>query len=371
MILLLLTFVISFAMVALMLPRILVMSLRKKLIDPIDSRKIHSVPASRLGGVTFFPAILFAVWFTISITNVVVPFLKPEIFVDVKMILESLALLSLFLIGIYDDVIGVSYHNKFVAQIFAAILIVSTGTYFKTFHGFCGIESIPPYVGMPLTILFYVFVTNAINLIDGIDGLASMLSIMALSTYTILLFSNGATSDSLIAVATLGALIPFCYSNVFGIKRGVRSKIFMGDTGALVVGAVLGFLAVTVWNISYSTTTHEPINELYYIMAFTMLLVPCFDVIRIVIHRYLDKKPLFLPDKNHIHHKFMALGLSPRKALLCIVTINISFMTLNLLLSMVMNITLIIVIDILVWTVIHIAMSSRVKSVSSRLQSSH
>ncbi|MFI3289737.1 MAG: MraY family glycosyltransferase [Rikenellaceae bacterium] len=331
------------------------------MIDPIDPRKVHSVPASRLGGVTFLPAVLFSVWFVIALTNIIPSFIYPTIDITVKVILVSLALLMLFLIGIYDDIIGVSYRSKFFVQIFAAILVVVSGTYFKTLHGFCGIEEIPVYVGIPITVFFYVFVTNAINLIDGIDGLASMLSIMALAVYGCLLYSVGFKADCLVAVATLGALIPFWYSNVFGVKKGVGSKIFMGDTGALVIGATLGFLAVTVWNITFDAVSKEPIDQIYYILAFTMLLVPCFDVVRIIIHRFLDHKPLFLPDKNHIHHKFIALGYTPRGALFCIIIMNLIFMTLNILLSYVLNFTFIVILDIVIWIAMHIFISKKIK----------
>lgn len=364
MVITLLSFALSCILVAFMLPHVLILSLRKRLIDPIDPRKVHSVPASRLGGITFFPAVLFSVWLCIALTNVIIPFIGPTIEIDVKFILITLALLLLFLIGIYDDIVGTSYRSKFFVQILSAIFVISTGTYFKTFHGFLGIEEIPIYVGVPMTLFFYVFVTNAINLIDGIDGLASMLSIMALAAYGVLLYLNNQSADCLVAIATMGALVPFWYGNVFGIKRGITSKIFMGDTGALVIGATLGYLAVAIWNISFNYSSNEPIGQIYYILAFTMLLVPCFDVVRIIIHRFLDHKPLFLPDKNHIHHKFMALGATPRQALLCIVTMNIIFMALNIALSYILNFTFIVIIDIVVWTAMHIVISKKIKSKS-------
>ncbi len=347
-----------------MLPRILILSLRKRLIDPIDPRKVHSVPASRLGGMTFYPSLLFATWFCVSLTHLVQSIFGyqfSEINIDVVMIIESLALLTLFMIGVYDDILGVAYKQKFVVQIFAAVLIISSGTYFKTLHGLFGIEEIPIYIGVPITLFIYVFVTNAVNLIDGIDGLASLLSIMALAVYGVLLLRNGQMDDCIFTFATLGALVPFCYRNVFGIKRGAGSKIFMGDTGALVIGAILGFTAVKIWNISFSVDKVTPIDSIYYILAYTMLIVPCFDVVRIVLHRYLDHKPLFLPDKNHIHHKFMALGCSAHHALSYIIAINAFFVGLNVLLSFYINITYIIVIDIVVWTLMHMYITSLIK----------
>ncbi|MFI3249259.1 MAG: MraY family glycosyltransferase [Rikenellaceae bacterium] len=354
-------FAISGIIVSFVLPHILILSLRKRLFDPIDPRKIHSVPASRLGGLTFLPAILFSVWLSIAMTNVFMPFVGIRMSVDADLILVCLALLSLYMVGVYDDIIGVVYRKKFLVQIFAALLVVGSGAYFKTFHGFCGIEEIPRYVGIPFTILFYVFVTNAINLIDGIDGLASMLSIMALVVYGLLLYCYEVGTDCLLAVAALGALVPFWYGNVFGVRIGVRSKIFMGDTGALVIGAILGFLAVKVWNISYYTSSSAPIDDIYHTLAFTMLLIPCFDVIRIIIHRFLDHKPLFLPDKNHIHHKFIALGYTPHSALLSIISLNMVFVILNIALSFILNFTYIVAIDIILWCAIQIAISRSAK----------
>lgn len=348
-----------------MLPRILVLSLRKRLIDHIDPRKIHRVPASRLGGVAFYPAIFFAV----NICVVMVNILSPEgckIEDSNVLSLESLALLSLFLIGIYDDILGVSYRNKFFVQIFASVLIMMSGVYFKTLNGFFGVHEIPDWLGVTLTLGFYIFVTNAINLIDGIDGLASSLSMMALGVYGVLLFDGGLIVEALIAVAALGALLPFWYGNVFGVRRGIQSKIFMGDTGALVIGALLGFTAVVVWNKPFVDGVYSSLDAQYSTLAFTMLLILCFDVMRIVVHRYLDKKPLFLPDRNHIHHKFIAVGYSPRRSLLCIMLMNALFLVVNLSLSFFIGFTYIVFIDLFVWTLIHIMLSKRIKQLVSR-----
>ncbi len=337
-----------------MLPRILLLSLRKRLFDPIDKRKIHVVPASRLGGVTFYPSIIFSSWLCVTLLHLWQFSSGSILTISTSLIVETLALLILFLVGIYDDLLGVAYRSKFLAQALAAALIVASGGYFKTLHGLFGIDIIPAYIAMPLSLLFYIFVINAINLIDGIDGLASMISIMALFVYSVLLFHNGQFDNSIFAVATLGALIPFFALNLFGIKREVKSKIFMGDTGALVIGAILGAMCIKVWNISFSSLDDNPINPRYYILAYTMLLVPCFDVVRIIIYRYRNGQPLFMPDKNHIHHIFISLGCSPRAALLWIIAINSLFIALNLWLSTRLNITLILLIDILVWNLIHL-----------------
>ncbi len=345
-----------------MLPHILLLSLRKRLVDPINDRKVHSVPASRLGGVTLFPSIIFSTWFCIATATLLMNYFYCPVSIDVEMVLEMLSLLLLFMVGVYDDVLGVSYKRKFVVQILAAMLITASGTYFTTLHGLFGVYEIAPVVGVPLSISFFVFVVNAFNLIDGIDGLASMLSIMALFVYGVLLYNCEMMSDAVLAVATLGALVPFFYSNVFGIKRGAKSKIFLGDSGALVIGAILGFTAVSLWNISVDVESGAPIDKRYYILAFTMLLVPCLDVFRIVIHRYRIKKPLFKPDKNHFHHKLMAIGMTPRQALSSIIFINILYVILNIGLSYVVNVTYILLIDIVLWSVFHLLITMKIDS---------
>ncbi|MFI3332218.1 MAG: MraY family glycosyltransferase [Rikenellaceae bacterium] len=356
MLIIVLSFVISYSLVAIMLPRVLILSLKRRLIDPIDPRKVHSVPASRLGGVTFLPSLLFSLWFSLCITHIAQPLIGFEVYIDIKVIWESLALLSLFLIGIYDDILGVAYRNKFLVQIFAALLITLSGSYFRSLHGLFGIYEISPWIGIPTTIFLYVFITNALNLIDGIDGLASLLSIMALMVYGLLLYANGQIGDSLLAFSTLGALIPFCYHNVFGIKDRARSKIFMGDTGALVIGAILGVVAIKIWSIT-TCIGGDSFAPIFYTMAYTMLIIPCFDVVRVILHRFRAKRALFLPDKSHIHHKFMALGYTADVALGWIIALNLLFVTINMILSYSLNITLILLIDITLWTLIQIYIS--------------
>lgn len=338
-----------------MLPHILLLSLRKRLFDPIDKRKIHHLPASRLGGVTFYPSIIFSTWLCVTILNLWQSFWGGNtLTIEISLIMETLALLTLYLIGIYDDILGVAYRSKFLVQTFAAMLIVISGSYFKTMHGLFSIETIPIFVAIPLSILFYIFVINAINLIDGIDGLASLISIMALFVYGVLLFYDGQLDNSIFAVATLGALIPFFALNVFGVKREVKSKIFMGDTGSLVIGAIVGLMAVKVWNISVAIGEESTIKPYSYILAYTMLIVPCFDVVRVIAYRYRHKQPLFLPDRNHIHHIFINLGCTARAALFWIIAINSLFIALNLLLASHLNLMFILLIDIALWNSIHL-----------------
>ena len=351
------SFFISLLATAYLIPKILLISIRKHLIDQPNARKVHTCVSSRLGGVAFFPAIFFAIGVTVSVfsrfdTNVM------ENFMTASFIMVMCACVLLYLIGIADDVVGVSWRIKFVFQIMAAGLVTLSGTWVNNLYGICGIWEISAWVGVPLTIFLIVFVINAVNLIDGIDGLASGLSCVALLFLGILFLYEGKETSSLLAFTTLGALIPFFYYNVFGIAKK-RYKIFMGDTGALVIGLILSILTV-----KFACLVRKEGVEMAYpfiVVSFSVLLVPGFDVIRVVLHRYRMGQPLFLPDKNHIHHKFLALGCSHRKAMFTILALASLFIILNMALCLYININVLIMLDVVLWTALHVWLTSKIK----------
>ena len=351
------SFFISLLATAYLIPKILLISIRKHLIDQPNARKVHTCVSSRLGEVAFFPAIFFAIGVTVSVfsrfdTNVM------ENFMTASFIMVMCACVLLYLIGIADDVVGVSWRIKFVFQIMAAGLVTLSGTWVNNLYGICGIWEISAWVGVPLTIFLIVFVINAVNLIDGIDGLASGLSCVALLFLGILFLYEGKETSSLLAFTTLGALIPFFYYNVFGIAKK-RYKIFMGDTGALVIGLILSILTV-----KFACLVRKEGVEMAYpfiVVSFSVLLVPGFDVIRVVLHRYRMGQPLFLPDKNHIHHKFLALGCSHRKAMFTILALASLFIILNMALCLYININVLIMLDVVLWTALHVWLTSKIK----------
>ena len=351
------SFFISLLATAYLIPKILLISIRKHLIDQPNARKVHTCVSSRLGGVAFFPAIFFAIGVTVSVfsrfdTNVM------ENFMTASFIMVMCACVLLYLIGIADDVVGVSWRIKFVFQIMAAGLVTLSGTWVNNLYGICGIWEISAWVGVPLTIFLIVFVINAVNLIDGIDGLASGLSCVALLFLGILFLYEGKETSSLLAFTTLGALIPFFYYNVFGIAKK-RYKIFMGDTGALVIGLILSILTV-----KFACLVRKEGVEMAYpfiVVSFSVLLVPGFYVIRVVLHRYRMGQPLFLPDKNHIHHKFLALGCSHRKAMFTILALASLFIILNMALCLYININVLIMLDVVLWTALHVWLTSKIK----------
>ena len=348
-IIVILGFILAVAAGQWIIPGILIISLRKRLFDIPDKRKVHNRPVPRLGGVSFFPIILF-VMSSMTILRLLMKSLS-NVFFTVEVVNEMLSLVAgltlLYLIGIADDLIGVRYRQKFVIQIISAAFLPIVGLYLEGFDGLLGIYGFSPFIGVPLTMLLVVFITNAINLIDGIDGLASGLSIVTFSILGIAFALNNLWMYSLLAFSCVGMLIPFFWYNVFGNADRGR-KIFMGDTGSLTLGYVLSFLIIKF--CIHSNICVGEMSGSSLVIAFSMLLVPCLDVCRVVlgrIHRHLNP---FKPDRTHIHHKFLEMGFSPRRSMVYIQLMSVSFILFTILLFYWrVNATVVLGLDILIW----------------------
>lgn len=346
-ILIIIAFVVSVILSAMIIPRILLVAFRKKLFDVPNERKIHEGIVPRLGGISFAPTILFSLAFTTGIRYLVgfemssgaLRVIVPEFF------FLTCGLTLLYLTGIKDDLVGMRYRGKFVVQIFAASLLPLSGLWINNLYGIFGVTELSPWLGIPFTVLAIVFITNAINLIDGIDGLASGLSSVSLVILGSLFLYNDMWIYAMLAFATFGVLLPFFYYNVFGqVERG--KKIFMGDTGSLTLGYILAFL--TIRYVSYNPNIISD-SEGAIVVAFSTLIVPMFDVIRVVLVRARTHKNLFQPDKNHIHHKFLAMGFSSRRAMTLILTMAAGFSCLNILLVPYVDNNILFFGDIVVW----------------------
>ena len=198
-------------------------------------------------------------------------------------------------------------------------------------------------------------------LIDGIDGLASGLCSVACLFYGLTFFMLHQHVYAILAFATLGVLVPFFYYNVFGNAKHGR-KIFMGDTGSLTIGMMLCFLSLklTMCGLDDNTGNVHPM-----VLAFSPLLVPCCDVVRVYLHRVRNGKNPFLPDKNHIHHKLLALGIKQRNAMIIIVSVSTIFILLNILLSLYLNVNWIVLGDILIWTLANIRLTKSIGQLQS------
>lgn len=332
------------------IPRILVISHRKRLFDQPDSRKVHHRPISRLGGVTFFPVILI-VMCTIGLLQ----FYEMENITS-SVISESLCLVAglmlLYMIGVCDDLIGVRYRRKFEVQILAAAFLPFAGLSIQNLGGLFGWYEISPLVGVPLTMLLTVFLINAINLIDGIDGLASGLCMVAITLFGVSFAWHGSWMYALLAFASVGVLVPFFFYNVFGnANRG--HKIFMGDTGSLTLGFILSVMVVKY--VSVMVQESSRLDGAPVVMAFSVLLVPSLDVCRVVLNRFRRRVHPFKPDKSHIHHKFLNMGFTPRRSMILIQLMAVAFIALTLVLLRIgLLAPVVFMLDILVWTLMNV-----------------
>ena len=358
-------FSVLFGMV--IIPRILVISHKKRLYDVPDARKVHTMPVPRLGGLSFFPVILMSMFLVIGFrlyfwdmdtSSLSFNMLYEYLFLFVGMTL-------LYLVGVCDDLVGVGYRYKFAVQIAAAFLLVLSGNWFDSFGGLFGIYSVPVWVGVPFTVFIVVYITNAINLIDGIDGLASGLCCIALSVLSVIFFLRGQYVYALLAICTLGILMPFWCYNVFGnANRG--HKLFMGDAGSLTLGYVISFLII---HMSVTNEVSPTLSNPYMVIAFSTVLVPLLDVIRVVLHRLREHKNPFLPDKNHFHHKLLRTGMRVRVVMVCIIAISAFFILLNSSLAWRVDVTYLFFLNLFCWSILHVGLNGLIRRNRERKES--
>lgn len=352
---LLVVFMASFIMSYKVIPKIAQIAHRKKLFDYTDERKVHDTPIPRLGGFAFLPSIVVPLFVVVFLCN---KYLGQICVGDQSQLLMYVAaMLILMLVGMMDDLIGVRYKYKFCVQLFCALLVVISGLYFDSFQGVLWIYSLPLWIAYPFTVLTIMFIINAINLIDGIDGLASGLSMIAFVAFGVMFCMLGWWLYAMVSFAALGVLMPFFRFNVFS-KANSEHKIFMGDTGSLLMGLLLSIL---VLKLSMS----EPVKDVQFrgsiVLAMSFVLVPVLDAFRVFFRRLRNGKNPFMPDKTHIHHKFLSLGLTMRKALLMILLISAIFAVLNIVLKNFIHPTILLVVDIALWVVMHIVLSRKIE----------
>ena len=357
---LIITFLLSFILGWWLIPRVLIISHKHKLFDMPDSRKVHDAPIPRLGGLTFFPVIVITLSFLMGmrylfgwgIINVPVK----EVFVEFMFLLAGSCIL--YVTGVGDDLIGVGYRPKFVAQVICGGLLAVSGLWLHNLGNFLGISDIPMWLGTLITIFITVYITNAFNLIDGIDGLASGLTAIALGVFAIIFILERQLIYAMIACSTLGVIVPFWFYNVFG-NRKKGKKIFMGDTGSLTLGFIMSFLLLRIILTGYQQNGTPG----FILVAISALLIPSFDVVRVAVHRIRKHRNPFKPDRNHIHHKLLRCGMRMQNVLITIISLDIFYIILNYLLRRCLNITVILLLDGILWCILHMILNKQIKKI--------
>lgn len=310
------------------IPRIVMISKKKRLFDELSARKSHTGMVPRLGGASFFPTFLFAFTLTMGMRYIFGYNVADDYFMD--SLRELMFLLAgstvLFCVGMADDLTGVGYKGKFLAQTLSAVLICCSGVEITSLDGLFGIYEIPYWVGIILTVLIIVLLANAYNLIDGIDGLCSGLSLLALLTFGFWFIVHGIYVYAMMAMAMAGVVLVFFFYNVLG----KRLKVFMGDTGSLLLGYLIAFLGLKFYSLNVS-------GEFFRINAapavfLGVVSIPVFDVVRVFCARMVAGLSPFYPDRRHIHHKLLRIGLTHLQSAMVIVLLQVGFILLNFLL---------------------------------------
>lgn len=344
-------FLISMICGFVMIPLILSYCKKKKLYDLPNTRKIHTTNVPRLGGISFVPSMILSSIIALFILSD--QYQEQKIEINLWSLYFMISLLMIYSVGIIDDLIGLGANIKFVIQILAASLLPMAGLYINNLYGLFGIHEIPFWIGAPLTVITIVFVDNAMNLIDGIDGLCASLSLLALLGFLFYFWQQELYTYCILISGLTGILISYLYFNVFGETKK-KMKIFMGDSGSLTLGFILGFLFV---KYTMDNRAVMPFCEDRMMKAYSLLIVPTFDVIRVVLHRIKIKQPIFNADKNHIHHKMMRAGLSMHQSLIAILCLAVFFVLVNFISYPLIGISWMLIVDVVLYTVAHLTIN--------------
>lgn len=282
----------------------------KRLFKLPGERGSHIQKTPTMGGVGIYFGFTLVFLFTGSV-------LHKHVRMDI--ILDLIAsLLVLFFIGIKDDLLVISPLKKLIAQLLAAgIIIVFSETYITSFYGVFGIYKLPYLISLIVTFVVFIVVINAYNFIDGIDGLAGTIALMICFFFGIYFLINKQVMQTLISFSLIGPLIGFLKFNVSKTR-----KIFMGDTGTMIIGFVMSFQSINFLTINASMEIPFSLkNGPIFVLA--LFSFPLIDILRIFIVRVNNGKSPFRPDRNHIHHHFLDFGFTHIKATIIIVSLSI------------------------------------------------
>lgn len=342
---------ISLLLTAIVIPQILHVATAKRLFDRQDARKVHKGSVPRLGGFAFFPVMVMTLGITLIMPAAYaeggLPLGASQEFImslpDIMVLLAAMAIM--FLTGLYDDLLGVKYSIKFIAQLACAVMLVQAGLYVVDYDDLFGIGLTTHAMGKIITAFLIVYIINGLNLIDGIDGLAAGLSAVALAYFGWVLSLEGLHMFSLLAWIAAASMVVFWFFNVFGSNRR-HTKIFMGDIGSLCVGLLVAFMMIVVGR-GYQSDSAWGLRPM--VLALSPLVLPLLDVVRVFFVRIIHRRSPFLPDKRHIHHLMLAAGMSMRLAMAALILAQIAFVALNLWLSESWGINVVLILDVVLY----------------------
>lgn len=353
----LLALILAAILTAILMPMVIRLAFRYDRLDRPECRKIHLVSVPRLGGMAFIPISIIS---TILILGFIMRFypdlpLTPIHGQAYPIAFFCVAVALVYAMGVIDDIFGLRYSVKFAVQAVCAIIVLMSGLQIDNLGGILGIDAIPQPAASLLTLIFIIGTINAFNLIDGLDGLCAMLAAIAFTVYGGVFYLSGNVILSLICFSLIGGLSAFLCYNVFGNAKR-HTKIFMGDSGSMTLGLIISICALSF--ISYPTNTVATTQQ-QLIYLFSPIMIPVFDAIRVFAWRISHRRNPFIADKNHIHHRLLAAGMSQISALTVLTLISMSFCLLNVMLADTININIVLLVDIIIWIAFNIVINRR------------
>ena len=306
----LLSAALSFLITFFAIPVIIQVAKDKKLFDEPDERKVHKVVIPTLGGLGIFAGFIIGLLMGVP----------PNFATEIQYF--AAASIVVFFLGMKDDILILSASKKFIGQLIAAgILIKFGGIKITNMQGFLGFYELPHMASIVLSVFTIIVITNSFNLIDGIDGLAGSLGFLTTIIFGSYFYYIGQTAAAVMAFALAGSIISFLIYNFS------PAKIFMGDTGSLLLGLINSILVIKFINLAGNADHPFPIQSSPAI-GFAILMIPLFDTLRVFGLRLLDRRSPFSPDRTHIHHFLLDLGFTHKQVTLTCVFINIFFIAL-------------------------------------------
>ena len=278
----LLSFVTAFIVTLLTIPPLINLINHYRLYDVPTARKLHVSPVPTMGGIAFVAGLGVSLLLWLPLHN------------EPGQVAFFFSVLALLFVGVMDDLKDLSAKYKFAIQLSIAALIALSGIRITSFNGLFGIYSLPLFSQYFFTILAIAGITNAFNLVDGIDGLAGGLAFMSLITLALFLTLSGDTNTALIAFALAGGVLAFLYFNFN------PARIFMGDTGSLVLGFIIAVLCIRLLQVN--TVASLPVLPNAPVFVLGIVLVPVFDTLRVFTLRTWRGSSPFKADRTHIHH---------------------------------------------------------------------
>jgi len=328
------------------IPKLIQFALKLKLLDAAGDRSSHQVSTPFFGGIAIFTGIICSLLFW------------ADNFENIQYTLVSI--LIVFIVGLIDDLRAITAFKKLIGQILATLVLILLGDLqIDNMHGVLGIYELPIWASVSFTIFVVIVIINGFNLIDGIDGLAGGLGLISSFCFGVIALLMNQIDIALISFTLMGALLGFLKYNIF------PARIFMGDTGSLVVGMILSILAINcikygLVNENYSSPNVGPL------LAISFLAIPLFDSLRVFIVRAINGNGPLTAARDHVHHTLIDLGIGHKYSSLIlfavsVIIISLTYLLIKLNVNINVSIAILALVSYLLWLIPYYMLRSKVK----------